>query len=61
MEEEKVCICRTKHKGHLCTLREKGLTREMERKTDRPCVSCGLCGEEANSEEHVCMPVPLFI
>ncbi len=61
MEEERICTCREKHRGHLCHLRERGLKHELERKTDKPCVSCGLCGEEANSEEHVCLPVPLFI
>ena len=61
MAEDKRCTCGEKHKGHLCTLREKGLKRELERKTDKPDVSCGLCGEEANSEDHVCVPVPLFI
>jgi len=61
MVEERACACQEKHQHHLCVLRCKGLTRQIEELTDSPNVACTICGEEANSEDHVCIPVPLFI
>jgi hypothetical protein len=60
MEEEKVCNCEDKHQGHLCVLRGKGLTCEIRRRTGAPNVACLTCGEEADSEDSVCSPIPLF-
>ena len=53
------CSCGAKHTGHICMLKSQGLTKEVEHITDKPTVSCFTCGVEANSAEHVCMPVPL--
>jgi len=61
MGEVKICCCEEKHKGHLCLLRAKGITRKIKQMTSTPNVACFNCGEEANSEENVCSPVPLFI
>ena len=61
MGEERICSCAEKHHNHLCVLRSKGLTKEISHLTSNPNVTCVLCGEDANSEESVCSPVPLFI
>ncbi len=61
MGEENGCICREKHQDHICVLRGKGLTGRIELLTRSPNVACSTCGEEADSEEHVCSPVPLFV
>lgn len=61
MGEDGKCPCKEKHQVHMCVLRSKGKVKEVKRQTCTPNVSCSFCGEEANSEEHVCSPVPLFI
>jgi len=61
MEEGKICSCERNHQGHICVLRSKGMTRNIERQTSSPNVACFECGEEANSEDDVCSPIPLFI
>ena len=61
MGEDEICSCREKHQNHICVLKCKGLTHQIEHQTSSPCVACQICGEEADSEDHVCMPVPLFI
>ena len=53
------CQCGEQHSGHLCVLKSKGLTKEVEHLTDRPTVVCFSCGTEANSGENVCEPMPL--
>jgi hypothetical protein len=42
-------------------LRSKGLTREINHLTSNPNATCIHCGDDANSEENLCSPVPLFI
>lgn len=61
MSEDERCRCEENHQGHLCTLRFKGLTHRIKQLTDKPNVACLKCGEKANCEDHVCVPVPLFI
>ncbi|HEY6873943.1 MAG TPA: hypothetical protein VI298_14555 [Geobacteraceae bacterium] len=61
MGEDITCGCEEKHQGHICVLRGKGLTRRIKELTSRPNVVCLACGAEANSEDDVCSPVPLFI
>jgi len=59
MEPNKTCSCGEKHQGHLCVLRSKGMTKEVEHLTNNPTVVCFTCGVEANSEDNVCSPSPL--
>jgi len=61
MGEDKRCACEEKHGRHLCVLRSRGMTGAIVRLTGNPNVACQRCGEEANSEESVCLPVPLFV
>jgi hypothetical protein len=61
MGENKPCCCEEKHQCHICTLKCKGLNHEIKQATSTPNVACFNCGEEANSEENVCVPIPLFI
>jgi len=61
MGEDKKCICDEKHQKHLCQLRCKGKIKEVERQTRFPNVACSYCGENANLEDNVCEPVPLFV
>lgn len=53
------CRCGEKHEGHLCVLKSKGLTKEVEHLTDDPRFSCFMCGAEANSADNLCEPVPI--
>ncbi|GAB4296913.1 MAG: hypothetical protein Fur0034_06460 [Desulfuromonadia bacterium] len=53
------CHCGEKHEGHLCVLRSKGMTKEIEQLTDRPEFVCFMCGAEANSAENLCEPVSI--
>jgi len=59
MESTKTCSCGEKHQGHLCLLKSKGMTKDIEHLTNNPTVACFVCGVEANSEDNVCSPVPL--
>jgi len=59
MEPNKACTCGEKYQGHICVLKSKGLTSEIEHLTDAPTVACFTCGVEANREENVCTSVPL--
>ena len=61
MRQGKECNCEEKHQSHICVLRSKGMTHEINQLTNNPNVACFTCGEEANSEDNVCLPVPLFI
>jgi len=61
MGEDKSCDCEEKHQGHLCMLKCKGNNREIKNLSSTPSVACLTCCEEANSEDHVCLPVPLFV
>ena len=53
------CSCGEKHQGHICVLKSKGLSRDVEHLTNQPTVVCFSCGVEANSDENVCEPMPL--
>jgi hypothetical protein len=59
MDTNSACSCGEKHQGHICVLRGKGMTREIEHLTNAPTVACFTCGVEANAEENVCAPVRL--
>jgi hypothetical protein len=59
MEPTKTCSCGENHQGHLCVLKGKGMTTDIEHLTDNPAVACFICGAEANSEENVYSPIPL--
>ncbi|HIJ96207.1 MAG TPA: hypothetical protein HPP94_10835 [Desulfuromonadales bacterium] len=59
METAKTCSCGESHQGHICVLRSKGLTKDVEHLTNNPTVSCFTCGVEANSAENVCSPIAL--
>ena len=61
MGEVTICTCQEKHQRHLCVLRGKGMTSIIKKQTSAPNVACHTCGEEANSEDDVCVPVPLFV
>jgi hypothetical protein len=61
MGQDRVCNCEEKHQEHLCVLKSKGLTHEINQLTNNPNVACANCSEEANSEDRVCIPVQLFI
>ena len=61
MGEDKLCNCEEKHQDHICMLKCKGKSREIKDFTSNPNVACCNCGEVTNSEDNVCLPVPLFI
>jgi len=61
MGEDKNCNCEEKHRDHICSLKHKGLTHKIQILTRSPNVACSNCGEEADSEDSVCSPMPLFI
>jgi hypothetical protein len=61
MGEDKVCCSEEKHKGHICKLKITGKTRKIKDLTSTPNIACYNCGAEANSEDNVCSPVPLFV
>jgi hypothetical protein len=61
MEEDKICDCEEKHRGHICVLKCKGKTHVIKEVTSTPNIACLTCGEQANSEDNVCIPVPLFV
>lgn len=59
--KDKSCRCRKKHKRHICESRAKGQTHEVNQLIQNPNVVCGICGEMADSDDDICLPVPLFI
>lgn len=61
MGEITQCTCQEKHNCHLCVLHSRGLTSMIRNHTSAPNFACHTCGEEANSEDDVCVPVPLFV
>jgi hypothetical protein len=61
MGEDTVCCREEKHDGHLCALKIKGKARKITELTRTPNVACSNCGEVANSEDNLCLPVSLFI
>jgi hypothetical protein len=61
MGKENECTCEEKHQGHICVLLGKGLSKEVKHLALNPNVACLRCGAEADSEDHVCIPVPLFV
>lgn len=61
MDEDSNCGCGEKHSNHLCVLHDKGLIRQVKTLTCKPNVECEKCNRVANSEDHVCMPAPLFV
>lgn len=61
MGTEYICNCAEKHPVHICMLRHKDLISTVRELTRSPNIVCHNCGEEANSEDNVCIPVPLFL
>jgi hypothetical protein len=61
MDEEIECCCEEKHAEHICVLRGKGLVCRVKSLTGKPNVICGNCNNEADSEDNVCRPIPMFI
>ncbi len=53
------CKCGETHLGHICVLKSRGMTKEVEHLTSNPTVVCFSCGTEANSADNVCEPMPL--
>lgn len=61
MGEDTKCSCEEKHNEHICVLQGKGLIHKVQSLTCTPNVECENCNRVANSEDNVCIPVPLFI
>ena len=61
MGEDEGCNGRENHRDHICVLRGKGLTSKIEHLSSCPNVACQKCGEMADCDKNVCLPVPLFI
>lgn len=61
MDDDIQCGCAEKHKEHICVLRGKGLVCRVKCLTDKPNVICETCNHQANCEENVCKPLPLFV
>jgi hypothetical protein len=61
MGEDGKCCCEEKHKDHICILSRRGLALKVKTLTCNPNVVCEQCGLVANSEDNVCIPVPLFL
>jgi len=61
MDEGSNCCCEDNHKNHLCVLQVKGLIHQVQNLTCAPNFECEKCNRMANSEDNVCVPVPLFI
>jgi len=61
MDDDSNCGCAEKHRNHLCVLEGKGLIHQVQSLTCAPNFECEQCNRTANSEENVCIPVPLFI
>jgi hypothetical protein len=61
MDEDCKCRCEEKHQNHLCVLQGKGLIHQAQLLTCNPSVECETCNRMADSEDSVCIPVPLFI
>jgi hypothetical protein len=59
--KNKKCHCRKRHEHHICELRAKGQTHAINLLIQNPNFACSLCGETADSDDDVCVPVPLFI
>jgi hypothetical protein len=59
MTESNDCQCGSKHTGHICMLKSRGLREEIAHITTNPKVVCFTCGAEANSAENVCAPMPI--
>ena len=55
MSEQK---CVGDHSGHLCVLASSGKFEEIKELTKDPKYICFNCGRVANSDEHLCNPMP---
>jgi uncharacterized Zn finger protein len=59
-ETEKEHSCTSvEHHGHLCELESQQEWDVIKEITDHPTVTCGICGNLANSAMNVCMPEEL--
>ncbi len=51
--------CKGGHKGHLCVLVSEQKFDEIQELVTRPRYICFNCGRVANSQKHLCNPMPL--
>jgi hypothetical protein len=56
MEDNKLCTCGEMHKGHICWLANMGMMTEVHHLSDKPTVTCAVCGAKANLPHNVCEP-----
>lgn len=63
MESHKICYCEDKYEEHLCALKKREQTDQIQQLVDRitldPTVSCLLCGALAKSDNYLCTSVRL--
>jgi hypothetical protein len=59
METAKTFTYGENYQGHICVVRSKGLTYDVEHLPNNPTVSRFTCGVEANSAGNVCSPEAL--
>ena len=53
------CGCGTTTKEHVCSLKARGATEEIEKLAAGATIKCGNCGARVNCEDNVCNPQPL--
>jgi hypothetical protein len=51
-------VCKGEHSGHLCVLASCGNFDQIKELTKNPKYICFNCGRVANSDEHLCNPMP---
>lgn len=51
-------VCRGDHSGHLCVLASSDKFNQIKELTKNPKYICFNCGRVADSDEHLCNPMP---
>ncbi|HBA90154.1 MAG TPA: hypothetical protein DCZ75_19780 [Geobacter sp.] len=59
MDPKQQCACPGEHENHICYLHSKGRSKEVEKMTDKPTVTCSICLVNANLPDNVCSPTTL--
>lgn len=59
MDPKEQCTCPGEHDRHICYLHSKGMSKEVEKLTDNPTVTCSICLVNADSPDNVCSPTTL--
>ncbi len=59
MEENKKHVCTGDHSGHICLLASQNRFDEIKELTRDPKSICFNCGRVADSDKHLCNPMPL--